>query len=76
MRLVAESFGLEFPEVGARSETWSFASGGFLELLTEDIPGSSGLSWFGQTPRVIGLGFASDAFAADTAWVDEDGAGR
>ncbi len=66
----AEPFSLTFPESGARSESWSFASGAFVEFVSEDEPGATGSPWFTQTPRVIGLGFASDDFPADTAWPD------
>jgi hypothetical protein len=63
-----EQFTLVFPESGARSDSWSFAGGGFVEFVTEDSPGAAGSPWFNQTPRVIGLGFASDSFAHDTRW--------
>jgi hypothetical protein len=63
-----EQFTLVFPESGARSDSWSFAGGGFVEFVIEDAPGVPGSPWFDQTPRVIGLGFASDAFADDTRW--------
>src|SRR5579862_7797146 len=71
-----EQFTLRFPSSGARSDSWSFAGGGFIEFVTEDAPGSSGSPWFHQTPRVIGLGFASDAFADDTRWDGGDNCWR
>jgi hypothetical protein len=71
-----EQFTLVFPEAGARSESWSFAGGGFVEFVSEDVPSGTGSPWFDQSPRVIGLGFASDAFAGDTRWEDLDGAWR
>jgi hypothetical protein len=64
----AEDFFLNFPEGGASSESWSFASGGFVEFVSEHMPGPAGSPWFTETPRVIGLGFASDDFESDTAW--------
>jgi hypothetical protein len=70
--LGAESFRLEFPDSGVASDSWSFASGGFVELVGA-LPGRIGPAvWFASTPRVIGLGFASDAFADDTAWAQPD----
>ena len=71
-----EQFTLVFPDAGARSESWSFAGGGSVEFVSEDVPGGTGSPWFDQSPRVIGLGFASDAFVADTRWEDLDGAWR
>ena len=71
-----EQFTLVFPESGARSDSWSFAGGGFVEFVSEDVPGGTDSPWFDQTPRVIGLGFASDDFADDTRWEDQDGAWR
>lgn len=69
----AEAFSLTFPGSGAKSESWSFASGAFVEFVSEDEPGSTGSPWFTDTPRVIGLGFASDDFPADTTWPDPAG---
>ena len=61
-----ERFTLEFPEIGAASESLSYAGGGFVEFVVEhDAALSPGL-WFAETPRVIGLGFSSDRFDADT----------
>jgi hypothetical protein len=74
-----QAFTLKFPEVGASSESWSFGGGGFIEFVGPDpdaaaapAGAAAGLPWFDETPRVIGLGFASDAFAADTPWRDSD----
>lgn len=64
----AEDFSLNFSESGASSESWSFAGGGFVEFVIEHAPGATGSPWFTETPRVIGLGFASDDFESDTAW--------
>jgi hypothetical protein len=70
--LAAESFRLEFPDSGVASDSWSFGSGGFVELVGA-LPGASGPDvWFDATPRVIGLGFASDAFGDDTRWSDAE----
>lgn len=73
-RILAESgftpmqFRLEFPEIGAVSESLAYAGGGFTEFVYE-LEGRRGPEvWFDATPRLIGLGFASDDFASDTAW--------
>ena len=68
-----EQFRLEFPEIGAASESLSYAGGGFVEFVGELDPALSPDVWFAETPRVIGLGFASDAFDDDIAhwtWPD------
>ncbi|HEY4277196.1 MAG TPA: hypothetical protein VGM91_03190 [Conexibacter sp.] len=69
---VREAFSLDFGDSGVGSESWSFASGAFLELVSEHTPGSGPAVWFGETPRVIGIGFASDAFEQDIAWDSPD----
>jgi hypothetical protein len=69
-------FSLDFPESGASSESWSYGSGGFLEFVVENERGAGAAEWFSETPRVIGLGFASDEFDADTRWDHEDGVWR
>jgi hypothetical protein len=66
-----EAFTLEFPEIGAASESLSFSSGGFVEFVVELDPTRSPRVWFDDIPRVIGLGFASDDFDADTWWRHE-----
>ena len=63
-----ESFRLEFPESGVASESLSFAGGGFVEFLVELDTTRSPCAWFHETPRLIGLGFSSDDFDADTGW--------
>jgi hypothetical protein len=77
---VPERFTLDFPGSGATSDSLSYAGGGFVEFVAETDPELSSALWFGETPRVIGLGFASNDFAGDTdpwdwpeAWrMDED----
>ena len=63
-----EAFALEFPEIGAASESLSFAGGGFVEFVVELDPALSPRVWFERVPRVIGLGFGSDDFERDTHW--------
>jgi hypothetical protein len=69
-----ERFTLEFPEIGAKSDSLSFSGGGFVEFVTEFDATRSPAVWFEQTPRVIGLGFASDAFERDVGGWTHDGA--
>ena len=68
-----EVFMLEFPEIGAKSESLSYAGGGFVEFVTEADPVLSPRVWFSEGPRVIGLGFGSDDFENDTQWPSESG---
>jgi len=63
-----EAFHLEFPEIGAASDSLSYASGGFVEFVVALEPARTPRVWFDDAPRVIGLGFASDAFADDIPW--------
>jgi hypothetical protein len=65
-----EAFTLEFPEIGATSESLSFSEGAFVEFVVCDDERLAPTLWFERTPRVIGLGFSSDDFAADTDWWD------
>jgi len=66
---------LEFPEIGAASDSYATAAGSFVELVYETRPGDAPAAWFDETPRVIGLGFSSDDFEFDIApWVDMRGA--
>lgn len=70
---VPEEFTLEFPEIGASSDSLSFGGGGFVEFVVENEPALSPKFWFAETPRIIGLGFASDAFDPDTEhWTQPD----
>jgi hypothetical protein len=67
----AEAFTLDFPEDGVSSDSWSLASGAYLEFVVEQ-PGRSGPPlWLDAPTRVIGVGFSSDEFAADVAWPGE-----
>jgi hypothetical protein len=68
----AEAFTLDFPEDGVSSDSWSLASGAYLEFVVEQ-PGRSGPPlWFDAPTRVIGIGFSSDDFPADVAWPGEE----
>ena len=69
-----EPFALEFPEIGAASESVSFAGGGFIEFVAAFDESLAPPIWFADIPRVIGLGFSSDDFDADTNWSAETGA--
>jgi hypothetical protein len=68
---VPESFGLDFAEIGAASESLSFAGGGFVEFVVELDSDRSPRVWFGETPRLMGLGFSSDDFGSDSDWPSE-----
>jgi hypothetical protein len=65
---------LDFPEIGAASDSFAMAGGGFVELVYESKRGAAPGAWFDETPRVIGLGFMSDDFEADVAaWGEPEG---
>ncbi len=66
---------LEFPEIGAASESYAMANGGFVELVYETSEGLAPATWFHEAPRVIGLGFMADDFDADVAGWDLNGGG-
>jgi hypothetical protein len=68
-----EQFHLEFPEIGAASDSLSFRGGGFVEFVVETDSHRSPTVWFGDIPRLMGLGFASDAFDDDTDWSSKPG---
>jgi hypothetical protein len=71
-----EDFTLDFPEDGVASDSWSLASGAYLEFVVE-VPGRRGPAlWFDAPTRVIGIGFSSDDFEADVAWPGEEGRWR
>lgn len=54
---------------GTANENVAFASGGFLELLYEQEPGSGPRAWFADTPRVQGIGFSTTDYHRDiSAW--------
>jgi hypothetical protein len=65
-------FELDFPEIGAASESLGYAGGGMVEFVYERDRGTAPPLWFDRVPRVIGVGFASNDFAADTAWDELD----
>ena len=65
---------LDFPEIGAASDSYAMANGGFVELVHVMRPGVAPAAWFDAVPRVIGLGFMSDDFEADVAaWGEPEG---
>ena len=65
---------LDFPEIGAASDSYAMAGGGFVELVYETRPGAAPAAWFDEVPRVIGLGFMSDDFETDVAaWGEPEG---
>jgi hypothetical protein len=66
-------FELDFPEIGAASESLGYAGGGMVEFVYERVRDDGPSLWFDWVPRVIGTGFASNDFAADTAWNEADG---
>ena len=59
---------LRFDDIGAHSESYAYAAGGFVEVVYEVEPGRAPRAWFGGLlPRLMGIGVSSDDFAADTA---------
>lgn len=65
---------LDFPEIGAASESVATADGSFVELVYETKPGKAPAAWFEALPRVIGVGFSSDDFERDVAaWGEQEG---
>ena len=70
----SEAFSLSFPEIGATSESVSFAGGGFVEFVARNDEALAPAIWFAEIPRVIGLGFGSDDFDVDTSWSAHSGA--
>ncbi len=73
-------FHLDFPDIGGASDSVGMRGGSSLEFVySTSGSGPAGNSagpdtWFGEVPRVMGLGFASDSFDADTAWDGDPGA--
>jgi hypothetical protein len=67
-------FHLEFPEDGCASDSTGFQGGASLEFVYQGEQGDGPGPWFAEVPRVIGLGFSSDSFDADTAWDGDPGA--
>jgi hypothetical protein len=56
-------------------ENFVYADGAYLELVWELSDASGPSVWFERIPRLQGVGFSSDDYAADIApWKDEDGA--
>jgi len=70
----SKGFELEFPEIGAASESLGYSGGGMVEFVYRSGSKEMPSLWFDRTPRVIGVGFASDDFEADTAWSTHPGA--
>lgn len=68
-----EHFHLEFPEIGAASDSLSYEGGGFVEFVVELDARRSPRVWFDDVPRIIGLGFGSDNFENDTPWAQDPG---
>jgi hypothetical protein len=69
----AVDFHLDFPDDNLASDSVGFRGGSFLEFVYETTECGGPPQWFAETPRVIGLGFSSDDFAADTAWDGKSG---
>lgn len=68
---------LEFPEIGAASDSYATRAGSFVELVYETTVGAAPAVWMTEMPRVIGLGFSSDDFEFDIAeWIEGAGAWR
>jgi len=67
----SEAFSLAFPEIGATSESVSFVGGGFVEFVARIDEARAPGIWFNEIPRIIGVGFSSDDFDADTHWAIE-----
>jgi hypothetical protein len=67
-------FHLDFPEDHLASDSVGLQSGISLEFVYETAEHKGPAAWFDQVPRVIGIGFASDDFASDTAWDGDPGA--
>jgi hypothetical protein len=59
---------LRFDDIGAHSESFAYAGGGFAEVVYEVNDGRAPHAWFGApTPRLMGIGVATDGFEEDTA---------
>jgi hypothetical protein len=73
-------FHLDFPDIGGASDSVGMRGGNSLEFVYPTSKsgaagsGAGPAAWFAEVPRVIGLGFASDSFDADTAWDGGPGA--
>ncbi len=71
---VRKGFLLNFGEKGSASESLGYAGGGMVEFLYPLDLLKVPEVWFNGMPRIMGLGFASDNFSADTAWDKDPGA--
>jgi hypothetical protein len=71
---VPVEFHLDFPEDHLASDSVGLSGGILLEFVYETADHTGPAAWFDQVPRVIGIGFASDDFAADTPWDRDAGA--
>jgi hypothetical protein len=69
-----DDFHLEFPEDGCASDSTGYRGGASLEFVYPGDQADGPGPWFAEVPRVIGLGFSSDSFEADTAWDGDPGA--
>jgi hypothetical protein len=67
-------FHLDFAEDHLASDSIGLQGGMSLEFVYETAEGAGPTAWFDEVPRVIGVGFSSDNFAADTAWDGDRGA--
>lgn len=67
-------FHLDFPEDNLASDSVGLQGGASLEFVYPTTGQRGPAAWFDQPPRVIGVGFSSDDFAADTAWDEDVGA--
>jgi hypothetical protein len=67
-------FHLEFPDSHLASDSVGLRGGTSLEFVYETGEQDGPQAWFGQPPRVIGIGFAANDFQADTAWDGEPAA--
>jgi hypothetical protein len=68
----SRGFELDFPEIGAGSESLGYAGGGMVEFVYQRGRNEGASMWFDRVPRVIGVGLASNDFEADTSWHEAD----
>ena len=59
--------------LGTANENIAYAGGAYIGLIYEEPPGGSGLVWFEETPRILGLVFSSTLGDAER-WSDVEGA--
>jgi hypothetical protein len=67
-------FHLDFPDDHLASDSVGLQGGILLEFVYETGEHEGPAAWFDEVPRVIGIGFSSDDFSADTAWDGDSGA--